>query len=146
MPGSSIPAVLDGLVAVYSGAGVPDLDVVYGPSWTSEGSFVAVGWNRGDGTAVTGTEVPADAGISRDFETYAVHVLLSVWITDEELSTTYRSLFTIFRQLDAALAANRTLGGACMLARVSEFVLTPVANADGGYLDYQYAVTVRAVA
>lgn len=138
---ASVPDVLDALVALYTNLAVADLQVVDGPCYNNEGSFLAVGWHRKDDTAVTGTITPGN----RDVLDFDIPVLLSVWMDDEPLGDVRRRLFNILDTLDAGLLAHRTLGGLVTHCVVTAFDMAAVIPSSGGYLDYQFAVTVQAV-
>lgn len=146
MSGSSIPAVLDYLVQLFTAANVSGLQVVDGPVYDVTRDFLAVGWDKsGMQGAVTGTVTPATQNLRVNREQYEVTCLLSLWVGTKNLSTLRSQIFTTFDALDAALAADRKLGGLVFSAVVSTFVMDVAVEEGGEFIAYRFGIAIDAM-
>lgn len=140
--------VLTGLTAVYStvatwpadGDGIAVFD---GPQRTeAPRRFLCVGY---DGSPQAPVEImfrSASADL-QDMETYQVSCLLSYWIGDETSPALRAALVALYRQFDAALAEDRTLGDVAMMARATQAQYRPSTQTEGDLAQLRWTVVVQ---
>jgi hypothetical protein len=145
MSGTSIPDVLDQLVAIWTAAGVAGLQVVDGTPYDVGNSFLAVGWDRSDQPTVAWTDAHYTAGGQRGKQAFDVSNLLSLGLGNDTMQAARRQIFTVFDVLAAAVAANRTLNGAVLAAWISAGDMTPAVSETGEYVDFRFTVHCDAV-
>jgi hypothetical protein len=140
--GSTIPAALAALVTTLDAA-LPTVQITDGPSYDATVNYLTVGWEDENTPAVQAVRDPADAGQSRNREEYEVACLLS-----QHTGTTVRlareAVFAQFDLIDAALHADKTLGGVVARAWVSAYDLLPALTEGGATASLRFTVTVLA--
>jgi hypothetical protein len=143
MSGSTVPATIDALLALFRAA-LPDLQITDGPDYDPRNNFLAVGWHSNDEPATAANNTIADAGRSRDQEDYDVFCLLSFHVGSGGVSAARSSLYAAFEVLCAALRGDSALGGAVSRARLSEHAYLPMVDEGGITLSIRFAVNVIA--
>lgn len=141
---TTVPDALTALVAAFRT--VPGIDVTDGPPVSSVGQdFVAVGFT-GDPSedAVTFRFDEADAALGRAGESYDVACVLSSTRGDSTFAAVRPIVFGLFAQLRAAVAADRKLGGAVSLARVSGGSVIHDVAGKGAVVSIPFTVHVQA--
>lgn len=142
---SAVPQVVDALVAALSRAdALRGVQVADGPLTTMrEPSGLIVGVAE-EGPAVIGAQSPGGLG-SRRRETFEVGCRAWVWVGDNELKPVRDEAFRIVDAVGAALAADRTLGGAVMQARLGEGVqYDPRQSEEGAWVVVDFGVRCEA--
>jgi hypothetical protein len=143
--GTAINAALVALAAAFD-VGKPSTDwtVRDGRPFDPKRRFLAVGWDQTDRPSVAASRTPGDMGFKQTGETFEVSNLLSLW-SGKELTTEARAeAFAAFDAFDAALAADRKLGGTVQLAQISGYEFTPSRAAEGVVARIRFIVTIRA--
>lgn len=143
MSGTTLDAALTALTATYTAAAVAPWVVVDGRPYDPPERFLAVGWNPNN-PAASGVRAIADMGMSRNSENYQVACLLSAFAGDELTPALRGEVCQAFDLFDAALAANRTLGGVVAKAWLSQFDYLPNFAAEGAFGQIHFAVTIAA--
>lgn len=145
MSGTTLPATLDALVALFTAA-LPALQVVDGPNYDPSTAFLAVGWHSNDEAAASPTSIIADLGRRADREDYDVSCLLSyhVGASQDGMSAARSSLYASFAAINAALDTDSNLGGAVYRARVSEHSYVPLIDETGVMVTIRFLVSVIA--
>lgn len=144
MSGAGVDAVLTALAATYTAAAPTGVEVFDGQPVDAGTQFLCVGWDETDQPAVQATRTAFDAGLSVDLETLEVSCLLTCWQGDEELPQLRADTLAIYDAFDAALAEDRQLGGAAMIARVTAYEYEPGQREDGALAQIRFTVTVQA--
>ncbi|WP_433252868.1 hypothetical protein ACQPYK_08575 [Streptosporangium sp. CA-135522] len=108
---SRVPAVLDRLTAVFSGALPVDVLVHDGPVITADPAqdVVCIGWDGdddGDGQAVEWSQVWTGLGAGHKNEAIDVTCVLITWDGDDDLAATRTRAYEHFALLEAALRAD----------------------------------------
>jgi len=143
--GSSVPDALTALVNLWTGAAPAGLTVSDGPVYDPKGNYLAVGWNGTDtADGVDGQSGFQDAGFAQNNEIYDVHCLLSFHEGSSSPVAARSELFDAFNALDAALAADHTLGGLVLMAQVGAYRLEQSGHEDGSTAFLRFAVRVQA--
>lgn len=145
MSGSAIAAGLDALIALYAAAAPTGFQVGDGRPFDPKRKFLAVGWIGDAQPSVEAARVRLDAAVARQQETFTVTNLLSVWSGKDLRPEVRAEAFDAFDAFDAALAGDRTLGRAVMVAQVTELNYMPARVAEGAMAQIRFAVTIRAV-
>ena len=144
MSGAKVADAVDALVDLWTGAGVSGLQVVDGAPYDVTGDFLTVGWTR-VGPSVSGKVAHFDRTGMRGQEAFEVACLLSLGLGNVDMRAVRRQLFTTYDALAAALAADRTLGGAVMQAWIGTYDLVPVIDETGEFIDLAFSVACAAV-
>lgn len=133
------------MTALFDGAAPADVYVVKGPAFDPPPNFLAVGWDRSDQPGITASNENADASGMRGVETFDVSSLLSYSYDANNIDTALDLIMATFEALTGALAVDRTLGGAVMNARISEYELTPILTEMGAVMDLRFTTHVQAM-
>ncbi len=151
---STIPDVLDALVALARAAwpGVQVLDG--GPTVRVEGDAIAVGYSGVIGEAdVRSTLTSEQLELQPDLERYDVLGMASAWRGDAydadgnpDARTTRLRAFELLGGLRAALAADSRLGGTVMQARMSTLDMIADQSPSGPVCTVRFVVSVIAFA
>lgn len=116
---ANVPATLNALLGVFGATPTFLGEPVKRPS----GDFVAVAWAGPDADAVM---MPiAVAGMTRQLATYDVQCQIVAWQGDTDLAACIGRCYAVLDTLVANLAADKTLGGACIDARAIDSALKP---------------------
>lgn len=145
MSGTPIPDVLDHLVDLWTGLNLAGLQVVDGAPYDVTGDFLAVGWDRSDQPSVTWASQHFAAGGQRGRQTLEVSNLLSLSLGDQDLRAVRRQIFTTFDSLDAAVAADRKLGGLALEAWATAGDMTADVEETGDSVEFRFTVQINAV-
>ena len=149
MAASTMPAALDGLLAaVRAREGLADLvangAIFDGPPRTDTPQrFISIGWGGADeDPAITAAD--ADAGVEANREDYDILGLAYVWSGDQDLKPLRDDAFGLLDEIQAAITADITLGGAVMRARLSASVLGQAPIQAGAAAAVRFTVTCAA--
>lgn len=141
---TTVLAALNALVATVATA-VEPVQVLYGPPLQTENDFVAIAYTGTAGeAAVTFDFEVADAALGRDGEAYDVQCVLSCWLGDGTFADVDVDAFAQLRKIRAAIAADRKLGGAVALARVTSGALIHDLEGEGAVASIPFTVHVEA--
>ncbi|MGH3097873.1 MAG: hypothetical protein ACRDMV_17970 [Streptosporangiales bacterium] len=119
---STVPAAVEALVAAFTDA-LPDAVVRDGPVVTSSGAqeVVTVGYTGTEGeNAVEGTLRVQGLAVSPSRETYTVWCAASVARGSGDIAKARAAAYGLLAGCGAALAADQTLGGPVMSARLGD--------------------------
>lgn len=138
---STVPAALTGLVSTFGPMGVPiRKGTVVGGS--SRQQVIVVGYEGENASAV---EVAlADAGPLAQQETYVVHCCIVVTAGGTGLDPVIERASALLEGVGAALAADQTLGGAVMRARLGPFGFVFQQSKQGAIVEVPFDVHVSA--
>ncbi|MBB2909322.1 hypothetical protein FHS43_000568 [Streptosporangium becharense] len=108
---SRVPALLDRLVGLFTGALPGDVLILDGPAVTADPGqdVVCVGWDGdddGDGQAVDWAQDWTGLGAGVKTETIQVTCVLIAWDGDDDLAAARTRAYTHFAALEAALRAD----------------------------------------
>lgn len=145
MSGSAIHTALSGLVAVYQAVGVtltPSVEVVRCRPYDPQQRFLCVGWDHTEQPAVTALPAAGNAGLAGVVESMDVSNLLTFWSGNQTESDVETDLFTAYDAFDAGLAADRDLGGAAALARVTVIDYIPDIRPEGALAQIRFTVRI----
>lgn len=134
--------VLTALLDLYTAAAPDGAKVIDGEPKETRGTFVCVGWGGGEGeVSGTGTFEQAGMRYNHDIE---VPCLLGVWGGKQgvKLREVRRSALTLWNTLNAALAADRKVGGA-MKAVASRYAYLPNVTPSGILVGLSWVVTAQ---
>lgn len=131
---SSVPEAIDALVATLKAfPGLADVEVDDGPAVTSSGRMeaIVVGFEdeAGEIPAVESQTDLAGPVMNPAKETFTLGVLIEV--VNNQLPRARTRVYQLLANVISALAADKTLGGAVMSARVSSHVLRQQAGKGG---------------
>lgn len=131
----NVPAVLEALLGQFG-----TVTTFLGePAKRPSGDFVSVAWAGPDADAVT---MPIDqAGLRRELATYDVPCQIVAWQGNTDMLACVTRCYATLDVLTANLAADRTLGGACIEARAVETGMRP--NQTGAGAESILAVVVQ---
>lgn len=126
---STQPAAIDALVAALRNTTRLDPQIVLdGPtvSGASMSEAVTVGWtgDETDTTAVDGTLVQEGAAVEPSREQFTITCAASVVRGGGDITAARARAYELLSAVGAVLAADKTLGGVVMSARVGEVTLT----------------------
>lgn len=143
-PVSTVPAVLAALLNLATTAAGSSAGVVDGQPLPNQfGDFIAVGWNN-DAPAVVVDQMPADAGMVANRETYTVYSQIVTWGGDADQVAVRTRAYALLNSVEAGLLADCHLGGACALARMSVHSYQPLQTDKGAMVELTFAVAVQA--
>lgn len=145
MTGTAVADATDALIDLWTAANIAGLQIVDGAPYDVQGSFLAVGWTRDGQPGTTGLFSQFTAALSREREQFDVNCLLSLWLGDQSMRVVRRNIVTTLQQLESVVAANRTLNGAVMLARFTNYGVTTDVGETGGFVDHRFTVHCDAV-
>lgn len=147
--GSSVPAVLQALVSTLSGApaleGVPVFD---GPALdgTSQDAVVTIGYtgDPDDPSTVTGQDEYDGMSTARSREQYTVRCAVSVRDGTGDPAAPRTRAFDLLSAIGGVLAANPSLGGACMQAGIGAWNLIDDQATTGAVATIAFGIDVDA--
>lgn len=149
---STIPAVLDALVALAETAW-PDVQVLDGgPTTQINADVIAIGYS-GSTTEpdVRSTMTREQLDMQPDLERYDVMCMVSAWRGDAydadgkpDARTTRLRAFELLTGLRAQLASDSRLGGAVMMAHLTTLDMIADQTADGPVATIRFAVHIDA--
>ncbi len=135
--GSTAPAALAGLVATLQ-AGMETQVIDSAVVSDAAGSEVVnVGWQTEDQPAVEATLEPETQAADR--EQYTINNAVRVLNARDIVAARARA-FVLFGQVGTLIKADRTLGGAVMLARVSSWSFEPQQGSGGALATILFSV------
>lgn len=144
---STVPGVLAALV-VKARDMLPEGVTVYDGQPDSDPSdeCVVIGFTGNPlEAAVEDTRSVEEMTRERDRERYEVTNLATSWLGEEtDMEAVRLRAFSFVDVLAAALAADQTLGGACMLARIAVVGLAQMQTTRGAVATIQFTVSVDA--
>ncbi len=144
---STVPAVLTALVTSARAALPPEVVVFDGqPDRDAPDECVVIGFTGNAlEAAVEDTRSVEEITRARDRERYQVTNLATSWLgEDQDMEAVRVRAFGFVDRIAAALAADPTLGGACMQARVSVTGLAQMQTAQGAVATVMFTVSVDA--
>lgn len=145
---STLPAAIDGLMAVFSAApALSGVVVSDGASVAaaSTAKLLAVGFSvGGDDLSATLSIGPEDFSGAREREDYDILCAASVVTGDADQSLSRTAVFAIYAAAYEAVRSDPTLGGAVMRARPGDFTLHQSASSRGRAATVQFTVSVTA--
>jgi hypothetical protein len=144
---STIPDVLDALLAKATAALPATVQVIDGQPITTEGDFMAIGYTGVPGDeAVVSVRTREQLTAMPDRETYDVTCIASTWQGDDDPRAVRVRLFDQIGALAAELAADPKLGGLVLRARLSLLSYAPEQTEDGTQANARFAINVDAFA
>ena len=141
---SSVPDVLSALVSIGTTALDSSLQTFYGQPGTSVGPrFFAVGWAE-EGPAVQQVFAVDNAAMVADHEDYTVvNQLVSLTGSPDGQNTVVADVYAQLALLSAEIEGDRTLGGVCTQAVITDASLTLARTTKGPLA--QLAVSVHVI-
>lgn len=131
---TSVPAVLDALVALCEtapGIGADGVQVIDGqPLVVQDPDIVVVGWSPVRPTTEI-NQTRQNLAATRDQEVYDLPVLCSAERGDPDMRLVRARVVELVDAFSTALMRDRRLGGACLMAQISQ-VTWEQAAVDGG--------------
>jgi len=146
---SSVPAAIAGLVSAFmtsTGLGLAGVAVRDGPALTADPALeaVAVGYSGDQNTdVVTGTASPEGLG-PQDRERYAVTCTVEVLDPGGDIAAARTRAYQIHAACGAAVAADRRLGGAVLIASLGIGSLRQQQTPSGALARIGFAVNCEA--
>lgn len=141
---STVPGVLDALVALW-GQALPDVQVADGePVAVADDVIVVAFTGVPDEPAVTSTRTREQLAAQPDRESYDVTCLASSWSGVTEFKPVRDRAYELLGSAAAALAADPTLGGRVMQARLSTEDLIQSQTDKGAVVTVRFNVHVDA--
>ncbi|WP_236574625.1 hypothetical protein [Nocardiopsis sp. FR26] len=145
---TSVPGVLDALVALCEnapGLGADGVQVIDGqPLVAQDPDLVVVGWSPVRPTTEI-NQTRQNASATRDQETYDVPVLLSSERGDPDMRLVRANVEEMVNACNTALSADRRLGGACLMAQISQVTWEQAATEGGVAATAEVLITVTAM-
>lgn len=145
-PVSTVPAVLDAIVALAAAA-LPGVLVSDGePLDPSSDDIVVIGFNGTPGDAVvTATLTNEQMAVGDDREQYEIACLASVWRGGQRDAKAVRDrAYELVQTVANALAADSRLGGLVMMAGLSAGEYAPLQTDQGAVATLHFTITVDA--
>lgn len=146
--GSTVPVAVDALIVVLRGA--PDLAGVRifdGPDTDAssqvEALLVGLG-SEDDPTAVDGQSSREGLSTRRDHEQYGIRCVLIVLNGSGDITAARRRAFDLLGAVGGALAADQSLGGAVMTARLGTYSYSQDQDEQGARAVLAFTVDVDA--
>lgn len=147
MTGSTVPAAVAGLVAVFDAA-LSDTDwtVNDGPIYgVPNTDFLCVAYSGDpEQPGVTVDTAPGDAGLAQDRESYDVECVLTAHAGVNDVAALRAAAYTAFTQLNGALSANRSLTAVVARARITGHELVQAVSETGTSVAIRFTVHVDA--
>lgn len=131
---SAVPGAVDALVAALQGApGLAEFTVRDGPSTSREQPqrVLYVGWSGGEGSDVESDVALEGLGAVPDREQFTVQCALAVVDGGGDIAAARAAAYGALAAVGAAVAADRTLGGAVMRANIGAHTLAQDQNSAG---------------
>lgn len=145
---STVPAAINGLVAVFKAAdGLSGVTVLDGPAIASQAALkvLAVGWTSVMGeVAVEAQSAPDALGGRRSEEEYTVRCTVAVLSGSTGVGAARESAYGIFGAACDAVGQDQRLGGAVMRAYVGGHSLVPEQTDRGMQINLTFEVNVEA--
>lgn len=139
---TSIPAAIDYLVTNLSAAMPAETQVLDGPPGTDlENHGIAIGYAL-DEPSVTSQE--SGAGLNSSTEEYDINSMVWARSGEEQPKVVRDQLFALINALDAALKADRELGGAVVFAQLRVVDFDQTRNEDGTWAVATVAIACKA--
>lgn len=141
---STVPAVLRALWDTWRAASPTSTAVIDGP-WLdipSEGDVIVVGWLPDEGSSVDLSDTTA--GLGSDREDLDVTNLVSAWRGGTDMAPTRQAADDLLETARAAVAADPTLGGAVMRARLGGGSWSQYRTVQGTQVTVEFSVNVTA--
>lgn len=139
---SSIPAVLDALVAAWTVA-LPDVQVVEGQPVTTQPDVICIGFTGTPGESAVAVQT---SGRMADMESYDILCLFSSWNGSTDAKRVRDRAFEMIEAANTDLARDRRLGGAAMRAWMTVAEVAPEQTTKGAVCTVRVTVHVEAQA
>jgi hypothetical protein len=138
---STVPACLDALVNAVRVA-LPGVQIIDGqPTTQVEGDVVCIGFTGQPGeAAVTSTLTREVYARSPDREQYDIACLASSWRGDVDPKVVRDRAFELLDAVAGVLAADQTLSGAVLRARLSAEAIAPEQTSEGAVCTVGFTV------
>lgn len=144
MAASTVPAVLDALVAGFTSA-LPGVQVVDGQPITTDGDVVCVGFSGLAGEpAVESTRTREQLAVEPERESYDITCLASSWDGGTDAKAVRDRAYQLLDAVASWLAADRTLGGLVLSTRLSAESLIQEQTDQGAAATVRFTVHVDA--
>ncbi len=141
---STIPAVLDELVARFAAA-LPDADVFDGaPLATDTKDYIVVGFDTEDGFAVEANLARQQLSAEPDREIYDVFCLASAWDGGTDIKRVRDKAYALVAAANQALRQDVMLGGLAMQVSLTTHSLAQGLLAEGATVTVRFVVHVDA--
>ncbi|GGV34200.1 hypothetical protein GCM10010182_67600 [Actinomadura cremea] len=141
---STVPAVLDALVARWTEA-LPEVQVADGQPVVTENDLIAVGLHDVPGEpAVNSTRTIEQLAAQPDRESYDVSCIASSFTGAVEFKPIRDRVYELVNAAAGALAADQTLGGLVMVARLTSDDLIQEQTEQGAVATVRFTVHVEA--
>lgn len=141
MTASTIPAAIDGLIALLAAsASLTGVQIVDGqPTVNIDSDVIAVGYAE-DGAAVSSQQDPRGLGAQRRAEVFDISCTISCWNGKPNTKVVRDRAFVLFDACETAIAAEATLGGAVIYGQVTQTSLTQLQTDAGAVCDLVFTV------
>lgn len=144
MAASTVPAVLDVLVAGFTSA-LPGVQVVDGQPITTDGDVVCVGFSGLAGEpAVESTRTREQLAVEPERESYDITCLASSWDGGTDARVVRDRAYELLDAVASWVAADRTLGGLVLSTRLSAESLIQEQTDQGAAATVRFTVHVDA--
>lgn len=123
MPSSTVPAAIDGLLALLASqsALAAPVEIIDGqPTTSTPVDYVAVGIADGDSPSVDGSQDWSQIGMQRRKEDYTIRCEASSWSGGGSTKERRDRAFALFAACEAAVRADPTLGASVIQAAVGD--------------------------
>lgn len=146
---STVPAALDGLLAMWADAdALQGVKLVDGPnvsSGTLKEALIA-GWEGDESTeAVTGSLASGGLALAPDREQYTINCAVMVLRGTRQMAAARARAYELFAAAAAELVADKTLRGAVMTARLGSMTLTQTQDSRGAIATVLFGVDCDAM-
>lgn len=143
---TSVPRVIDALVAMLAEApGLEGIQIIDGqPMVALDPEIIVVGWSPVRPTTEV-TQTRQNIAATRDQETYDLVCLVSSERGDHDIRLVRTRVEELLNAFNAALAKNRRLGGACLMAQISQVTWEQAAVEGGVAATAEVLITVTAM-
>lgn len=144
MATSTIPAAIDGLIAVLSASSsLSGIKIFDGqPTIDTPKDFVAVAFTD-EGQAVSGRQEPAGLGNLRRSETYEITCMVSAWNGSTVTKKVRDRAFALFAAVETAIRAGGTLNGSVTFADIAQIGVAQYQTEQGAVVDITFTVAVK---
>ncbi|MEV4059724.1 hypothetical protein [Nonomuraea dietziae] len=141
---STVPAVLDALVASWSAA-LPDAQVVDGQPLRVDRDIVCVGFTGDPGdVAVESTRTREQVAVDPDHEAYAITCVASSLRGETETKLVRDRVYAMVDTLATMLVADQSLGGVAAQTRLTTERFVQEQSTEGAVATVQFVVFVDA--
>lgn len=143
MSGSAIHAALSGLMDIWSpvAAGL-GFQIVRCRPYDPQEKFLCVGWDESDQAAVIANFPIINAGIAGTLD---VSNLLTLWAGNETIDTVETDTIAAFDAFDAALTADRSLGGSVVNAWITAADYIPDIRTEGALGRIRFTASIQTI-